>query len=307
MALIQYNKYIWLVDTIRSAGKITRLDIDRRWAQSHLNEYHESRIPERTFYRWINEIQLLFDIEIKCQRTSNVGLYYIADSDTNSRTKQWLLSQLALNQTLDVSRELCDSILYEPIPGGAEYLITVVDAMRNHKMLHMSHLRFDSAEPPHVFLLAPLCLKVFKQRWYVLGMVKELEPMLSASRSEPRLYALDRVQHMELTERTFKQPKHFSPQQYFNGYYGVFCGSQYQPEIIQVRVEPLAAKFLRSLPLHHSQKEIEPCVFEWFVAPTLDFVQQLRTFGSELEILQPASLRDQFKSDLEKQLALYKS
>lgn len=54
------------------------------------------------------------------------------------------------------------------------------------------------------------------------------------------------------------------------------------------------------------QKEVEPCVFEWFVAPTLDFIQQLRTFGSELEILQPQSLREQFKAELEKQLALYK-
>jgi predicted DNA-binding transcriptional regulator YafY len=60
------------------------------------------------------------------------------------------------------------------------------------------------------------------------------------------------------------------------------------------------------LPLHHSQKEVEPCVFEWFVAPTLDFIQQLRTYGSELEILLPQSLREQFKAELEKQLALYK-
>ena len=71
-------------------------------------------------------------------------------------------------------------------------------------------------------------------------------------------------------------------------------------------VEPLAAKFLRSLPLHHSQKEVKPCVFEWHVAPTLDFIQQLRTYGSEMEILKPISLREQFKEELEKQLALYK-
>jgi predicted DNA-binding transcriptional regulator YafY len=42
------------------------------------------------------------------------------------------------------------------------------------------------------------------------------------------------------------------------------------------------------------------------VAPTLDFIQQLRTYGSELEILQPQSLREQFKAELEKQLTLYK-
>ena len=65
MAATQYNKYIWLVDTIRSAGKITKAEIDRRWLHANLNECHESRIPDRTFFRCLNEIEMLFDIEIK--------------------------------------------------------------------------------------------------------------------------------------------------------------------------------------------------------------------------------------------------
>ena len=209
-----------------------------------------------------------------------------------------------MSQSLDTSRELRDQILYEPIPAGTEYLTTIVDAMRDHKMLHMSHLRFDSTEPPHEFLLEPLCLKVFKQRWYVLGLVEEIDNVHYTPKDEPRLYALDRVKQLELTDKPFK-PKRFSPKTYFAGYYGVFCGKQYTPEKILARVEPLAAKFLRSLPLHHSQKEIEPCVFEWFVAPTIDFIQQLRTYGSEMEILKPLTLRKQFKAELEKQLELY--
>ena len=247
---------------VQSAGKITKAEIDRRWMHSSLNEYHESRIPDRTFYRCLNEIEMLFDIEILCERSPYGGQYYIAESDSNSKTKQWLLSQFAMSQSLDTSRELQDQILYEPIPAGTEYLTTIVEAMREKKKLHVAHLRFDSTEPPHEFLLAPLCLKVFKKK--------------------------------------------FNPKAYFSGYYGVFCGKQYTPEIVRARVVPIAAKFLRSLPLHHSQKEIEPCVFEWFVAPTLDFIQQLRTYGSELEILHPQSLREQFKAELEQQLALYK-
>lgn len=149
MAATQYNKYIWLVDTIRSAGKITKEEIDRRWGHANLNEYHETRIPDRTFFRSINEIEMLFDIEIKCLRSPYGGQYYIADSDSNSQIKQWLLSQFALSQSLDTSRELQDQILYEPIPAGTEYLTTIVEAMREKKMLQVAHLRFDSTEPPH--------------------------------------------------------------------------------------------------------------------------------------------------------------
>lgn len=303
MSLSQYKKYLWLVDTIRSAGKITKEEIDRKWRNSSLNENHETEIPESTFFRYKNAVESFFDIDILCNRTT--GEYYIDDSDLISRTKQWLLSQFSVSQTLDTSRELRDCILYEPIPKGTEYLTTIVEAIRDCKMLHVSHLRFDSAEPPHIFLLAPLCLKVFKQRWYVLGYVEEIDGVHKTPTDEPRLYALDRIGGVELMDKRFKRPKNFDAHAYFARFYGVFCGNQYKPEIIRARLQPLAAKYLRSLPLHSSQTEPEPCVFEWNVAPTLDFIQQLRTYGSELEVLAPETLRDQFADEARKQAEIY--
>ncbi len=304
MSVSQYKKYIWLVDTIRSAGKISREEIDRKWANSSINENHERGLADSTFFRYKNDVEILFDIEILCDRAN--GLYYIDDSDINSKTKQWLLSQFAVSQSLDTSRELRDRILYEPIPEGTEYLTTIVNAMRDSKWLRVSHLRFDSKDAPHVFLLAPLCLKVFKQRWYVLGFVEEIDGIGNIPKDEPRLYALDRIKHIDTEEKTFRLPKNFDPQSYFSGYYGVFRGKQFTPEIIRARLSEAAAPFVRSLPIHHSQKEVESCVFEWFVAPTLDFVQQLRTYGSELEILAPESLRQQFAEEAQKVLNYYK-
>ncbi len=303
MSVSQYKRYIWLVDTIRSAGKISKEEIDRKWANARINDNHESRLADSTFFRYKNDIEELFDIEILCDRTN--GLYYIDDSDINSQTKQWLLSQFAVSQSLDTSRELRDRILYEPIPEGTEYLTTIVNAMRDSKWLQVSHLRFDSKEPPHIFLLAPLCLKVFKQRWYVLGFVEELDGVHNIPKDEPRLYALDRMKHMETMEKTFRLPKDFDSQSYFSGFYGVFRGKQFTPELIRARFSEDAAPYVRSLPLHHSQQEVEPCVFEWFVAPTLDFVQQLRTHGSKVEILAPESLRKQFSEEAKRILNMY--
>ena len=303
MSVSQHKKYVWLVDTIRSAGKISRKEIDRKWASARINDNHESRLPDSTFFRYKNDVEELFDIEILCDRSK--GLYYIDDSDINSQTKQWLLSQFAVSQSLDASRELRDRILYEPIPEGTEYLTTIVNAMRDSKWLKVSHLRFDSKELPHIFLLAPLCLKVFKQRWYVLGFTEETDGSRKTPKDAPRLYALDRVKHMETTEKTFRLPRNFDPQSYFAGYYGVFLGKQFTPQPIRARFTESAVPFVRSLPLHHSQKEVEPCVFEWFVAPTLDFVQQLRTYGSEIEILAPDSLRQTFAEEARNILKKY--
>lgn len=295
MAASQFNRYIWLVDTIRSAGKISRQEIDRRWAKSALNDKGESRLAERTFFRYKDAIEELFGIEIACDRAAG-GLYYIADKSEESRTKQWLLSQFVMNNSLQESRQLNGRIIYEDIPQGTEYLTQIVDAMRDSRWLHVTYKRFDSSEE-QTFLFAPYCLKVFKQRWYVLGKNEE--------HKEVRLYALDRVVRLETTEKEFHLPRNFDAQSYFNGYYGVFRGKDYKPCLIKVRMEPVASPYLRSLPLHISQQEIEPNVFTWFVAPTFDFVQQLRTFGSNLEVLAPESLREEFAEEVMRLARMY--
>ena len=302
MSFALLKKYIWLVDTIRSAGHISREDISRKWSNSAANENKEPGYPESSFHRNINEIRSLFNIDIQCNRTT--GQYYIAESDLTSQTMQWLLSQFAVSQSLDTSRELRDRILYEPIPEGSEYLTTIVNAMHDSQWLHITHQRFDS-DAPHEFYLAPYCLKVFKQRWYVFGAKCELDERLAVNASSTtRIYALDRVKKLEISDKTFKLPKNFDAEKYFAHSYGVFCG--YEPELIRARFDENAAPFVRTLPLHPSQKEVEPCVFEWYLAPTLDFIQQLRTQGSQLEILAPQSLREKFIKEAQDILNLYK-
>lgn len=295
MSASQFKRYIWLVDTIRSAGRISRQDIDRRWAKSTFNERGESRLPERTFFRYKDAIEELFDIEIACDRSSG-GLYYIKSDTDGSRTRQYLLSQFALSNSLQESRQLNGRILYEQIPAGTQYLTVIVEAMRRNQWLQVSHRRFDSTDE-RTFRLAPYCLKVFKQRWYVLGKDSE--------HNDVRIYALDRVTALQITEKTFSLPRQFDAESYFEGYYGVFRGKQFRPELIRVRVSPEAAPFLRSLPLHTSQQEPEPCLFTWYVAPTFDFVQQLRTFGSNLEVLAPESLRDEFAEETMRLARIY--
>ena len=86
MAFTQYNKYIWLVDTIRSAGKISRAEIDRRWSQAHINERHESRFPKRSF----DFIQQL--------RTYGSELEILKPQSLREQFKAELEKQLALYQ-----------------------------------------------------------------------------------------------------------------------------------------------------------------------------------------------------------------
>lgn len=54
-----FNCYIWLLNTI-ARGPISRAAIDEKWAHSSVNEYKQVYLPETTFHRWRNTVELLF-------------------------------------------------------------------------------------------------------------------------------------------------------------------------------------------------------------------------------------------------------
>ena len=148
--------------------------------------------------------------------------------------------------------------------------------------------------------VAPYCLKMFKQRWYVLA--------YSPGKQRTLIYALDRVKALEPTDEHFSMPKDFDAEYYFRDTYGV-SGMEDKPQVVEIKIEAFQANFLRTLPLHPSQKEIERqeqySIFRFNVVPTFEFTQELRKHGSVLEVLKPKWLRSDFRKDLEYQLSKY--
>ena len=109
-------------------------------------------------------------------------------------------------------------------------------------------------------------------------------------------------------DKPYELPKAFKPEEFFINQYGI-DRSITEPMDIRIKVNAYDAKFLRSLPLHHSQKEVEQndqyVIFTYHIAPTYDFIMELRKFGSKLEVLEPVSLREKFKEEIDKQKAMY--
>ena len=302
-----FKVYIWLVDTI-SSGRLTKEDIDRRWSHSSINIYGEPFFPTRKFHRYKEEILTLFGINIRCNRKS--GYYYI-DSDNDVHRwgdmRRYIVSAFSFKAALDEAEGLEDSILFEPIPAGTQYLTTLMRAIRSRKQLLVTYHSFDRDTDSDMFF-SPYCLRVFKQRWYVVGEA-------STHPGETRVYALDRIVDLHMLDNDFAIPQGFSPKRFFADYYGVFRNAE--PVLLRLEVLPRAAQFLRTLPLHPSQRELgeveaakyrceeDTVLFEYYVAPTFDFVQQLRTFGAELRVLAPLSLAKQMQEEALKVLSRY--
>ena len=206
MSKNQINKYVWLVETLYHAKKITLKEINRRWLDTDLSEGLE--IPRRTFHSWKNAVEEMFGLVILCDKSDD--RYYIENREVleDDGLQRWLLSTMSVNNTLLENKSLSDRILLESIPSGQDFLATVMEAMKKNRLLEITYKGFWS-ESEHTFPVAPYCVKLFRQRWYMVGN--------SVCEDKTRIYSLDRVQEAQLSEETFKYPKKFSPENYFKG------------------------------------------------------------------------------------------
>ena len=171
----------------------------------------------------------------------------------------------------------------EKVPSSERFLTDIISAMRDSRVINLCYQSFWNPEP-HFFNVRPYCVKHFKQRWYMLG----------DSDLGLRIYSLDRFVDMEELEERFELPKDFDAEGYFRDYFGVIIGDV--PEDIKLRVVPDQVKYFRTLPLHESQKETVQedgsSVFSYHIAPTFDFVQEILSHGSDVEVLEPLELHE---------------
>ena len=132
----------------------------------------------------------------------------------------------------------------------------------------------------------------------------------STSDNKKRVYGLDRIQAIEPTNQKYTIPADFDAELFFRDAYGVtVLKEQQQPEQIVISIDEDQAEYLRSLPLHPSQKEIEPIngypAFSFYVYPSDEFQRELYAYGSYVEVHEPEWLREEFAKDAAKVNKMY--
>ena len=282
------TRYIWLVDTIYQAGSegITLENLSNKW-RDNIRLSKGEEYNWRTFMRHKNDVLTLFGVEIGCNKSTNS--YYIVergDLSDSSGFRRWLIETLSVNNRLNESAQLKDRILLEPNPSGGECLSIILEAMRDNCTLTFDYQPFwMGGNVSSLYNVEPYALKVFKRRWYLLGKYGD---------SPLKIYALDRITNIDIEFNTFELPEDFSAEAYFSTCFGIFVGEE-EPQIIRLRVDEQQAKYLRTLPLHSSQKEEDTSddhvIISYFLRPTFDFIQELLTMGERMEVLEPKPLR----------------
>lgn len=310
MAANLFGRYVWLMDILRRYKRLTFQEINELWQESGLGYGEE--LPLKTFHNHKKAIKDIFDVYIECDRKDGYR-YYIDEPERieGNNLRSWLISSYATLNQIQADNKLEDRIIFEEIPSGQTWLTCIADAMRRNHVLSITHQGFGKSEPS-TFDIEPYFLKVVKRRWYVVARSPYYSERNKEQGVKPSdvylVYALDRISDIQDTGKTFKMKKDFDVHSYFEGCCGVITSNE-SPQKIVLRAYNGFADYLRTLPLHESQREIgsddESTLFEYHLKPTFDFYQLVLAQGDQVEVLEPESVRDEMRNFAQNILDFY--
>jgi predicted DNA-binding transcriptional regulator YafY len=291
------QRHIIIINRLRRGDASFEEIVNKLELESELQGY-DLNISKRTFQRDIVTIESLYGITIKFNFSRNV--WYIEEED-NTEANARLLEAFDTFNALKMTNRLPQYIDYEKRrPRGTENMNGLLHAIQNKLRVHFTYHKFWTDEQRTRYA-EPLALKESINRWYVV--TRDVE------KKKIRTFALDRLSDLEITDEKFKRPQDFNVKKMFKYSFGIISGVDFEPEEVLLTFWKPQAEYIRSLPLHHTQKVVEETekeiLFSMKLYITEDFVQEIVSQGSRVKVLQPDSLIHDVKKYHQEALDLY--
>ncbi len=297
------KRYIWLIDLLQNNEEMTFKDISLAWQEETSLNPKGEELPLRTFHNQIKAIKEIFDIEIVYENR----FWQIDSQSWNvSKLKLSLLSKLSLNNSILAYTPLNERIIYEEdIVPDNEVIRTLTYAMSKGIRLILRYQPFGKSQK--IYSVDPYCLKMYNHRWYLLCKDRNKKVMRVFALDE-RLLSVD-TPNNPLECDKFDYPEGFDGKKYFDAFVGVIVNPG-EAETIRIKAFGVQADYMRSAPIHHSQKEVAMgknySVFELHLNPnSIELEQLLFSKIDQIEVLVPESLRDKMKSNIAKMAKRY--
>lgn len=246
---------------------------------------YEVGISQRTLQRDMKEICQMFEIEIKNCRGYG---YYIADKteETDIRYQELLLNFDLLTSMNQGSQSIGFIIPEHHRPKGSDNIPVFISAIKEHRVVEFDYTLVRKGDKVISKRVKPHFLKESLGLWYLLALDEH-----DALRS----YGIDRMQNIHITDTTFKQDDSIDPDSLFKHSYGIWDDPSIPIEEIELSYSPLDGKFIKTTPLHSSQKILADNDSEFRISLRLritnDFVMALLSRSASLTVIKPLSLR----------------
>lgn len=185
---------------------------------------------------------------------------------------------------------------------GLEYITPAYNAILNSKTLKVEYQGFKQ-EKSDIFYFYPYFLKQFNNRWFLFGGREHVDYMINL--------ALDRIAYIEESTKLYKANKHIDFSTYFNDVIGVTIIPDISPERIVLRFSGNRFPYIKTKPIHLSQRileeKLEYGVIEICVIPNNELEAILLSYGEDVEVVLPQTLRTTIKSKVMNTLRYYQA
>ena len=295
------KKCLYLINLLERKGALTLKEINEYYQYSSL--YEGENILPRTFLRYKDYIDETFPCYIVFnQRTGKYELHrHKALYGEDDSLYDYLLSAYHIEGMTELVLKHRDKIILSEAPTGVENVQIILEAIDQGKGIECEYYSFNRKTVKHQ-LLIPYFLRTWEQRWYLAA-----EP--DNHHHGITIFALERMEDIKLTEDKMLPSNKITAEEYFDGSFGVNHSDNQKPETIRIKVYGAQVEYIRALPIHESQKEVETTsewsIFEYRLIPCYNFYQQLLWHREKLEVIEPSAIREELKSTLQKMLSNY--
>ena len=285
------KKCLYLINLLERKGALTLEEINDYYQYSSL--YEGEDLHPRTFLRYKDYIEMTFPCYIEFN--NRIGKYELhrhkALYGEDDSLYDYLLSAYHIEGMTELALKHRDKILLDEAPTGVEYVQIILEAIDKKRGIECDYYSYNKKSVKQQ-LLIPYFLRTWENRWYLVA-----EP--DNHHRGQSVFALERMDNIRLTEEKMLPSKNITAKEYFDGSFGVNHSDDQKPERILIKVYTTQVEYVRALPIHESQKEIETndewSIFEYRIIPCFNLYQQLLWHREKVEVLEPKSVREEMK------------
>ena len=295
------KKCLYLINLMERKGAMTLKEINDCYQYSSL--YEGDEFLPRTFLRYREYIEETFPCYIDYnQRTGKYELrHHKSLYGENDSLFDYLLSAYHIEGITELALKHREKIMLTEAPTGVENVQMILEAIDKKKGIECDYYSFNKkTKKTHVMI--PYFLRTWEQRWYLAAELNNHHHGIA-------IFALERMDNLSLTEEKMTPTHNITVDEYFDGCFGANHSDEQKPEKIRIKIYDTQVEYVRALPIHESQEEVEKTpewsIFEYRLVPCYNFYQQLLWHREKLEVLEPQYVRDEIKIAIQKMLEHY--
>lgn len=260
---------------------------------------YELKFSEKTFQRDREQIFKLLEIESSYSRSDKK--FKITDKEFDLESEN-VMDNILLIDAYKQVKENSGIMLFENRKArGLDHLNGLLHAIQNRKIISFNYKKFwEDEELKRV--VEPYALKEFNNRWYLLANEKH------KGNFKLKTFGLDRISWLEISNSSYSA-KEINTEEIFKNSFGIISTFGEKPEEIILSFDPIQGKYIKSLPLHHSQEVMQDnenqLIIRLFLVPTFDFEQQILSQGELVEVVSPKSFREDIFRKIQQMKKIY--